>query len=57
MKNYVKYLGLFLVVAGAALLVFGQVNEMSTNNLLNLGSVGIMIGGVIAYICAGKYMK
>lgn len=57
MKNFVKYLGFALVIIGAILAILGFAMEWNDINLVNFGSIGLIIVGLTTYICAGKYIR
>lgn len=49
MKGYIKYLGLFSVLAGIVLFVIHILLNINGNNLLFSG-LTLVIGGTIAYV-------
>ena len=54
MANKIKYVGIALIVIGAATLLVSQTQGWNNNNAVNFGSAGAMIAGLITYIIAGK---
>ena len=57
MKDFVKYLGLALILIGAVLVILCFVQEWNNDNLVNFGSFGLTIVGLITYIVGVKYVK
>ncbi len=54
MKGYIKYLGLFSVLAGIVLFVIHILLNINGNNLLFSG-LTLVIGGTIAYVKLEKH--
>ncbi len=55
MKNFVKYLGIILVLIGFIILAISVLNNLTTNSLL-LVSLILVVGGLFTYILTNKYI-
>ena len=54
MASKIKNLGLALIVIGAILSILSHYLGWNNINFVNLGSVVLIIAGIITYIIAGK---
>ena len=54
MASKVKNIGLLLVVLGAIISILSHFLGWNNSNLINLGSVVMIIAGIITYITASK---
>ena len=54
MASKIKIAGLVLFIIGAILIILSHFMGWNNLNLLNFGSVAIMIVGLITYIAAGR---
>lgn len=54
MADKVKNIGLLLVVLGAIISISSHFFGWNNSNLVNLGSVVLIIAGIITYVTASK---
>lgn len=55
MKEFVKNMGIILVLCGFILLAISVLNNLTTNNWL-LVSMVLVVGGLFTYIITNKYV-
>ncbi|MFW6327974.1 MAG: hypothetical protein ACOC2F_06635 [Bacteroidota bacterium] len=56
MQNFLRNLGLFLILAGFILLVVSVIQGMTTNTLL-LVSGSLVVGGLLLYIILNRVIE
>ena len=54
MASKIQNIGLLLIILGALLSISSHFLGWNNSNLVNLGSLAMVIAGLIAYIVAGK---
>lgn len=54
MAKNIQLIGLLLVFIGAVVIALSMTMGWNNSNLINFGSAGIIIAGLITYIYAGK---
>ena len=54
MASKIKNLGLVLIIIGAILIILSHYLGWNNSNLVNMGSLAMIIAGLITYIVAGK---
>jgi membrane-bound ClpP family serine protease len=54
MASKIKNLGLVLIIIGAILIILSHYLGWNNSNLVNMGSLAMIIAGLITYIIAGK---
>ena len=54
MASKIKNLGLALIIIGAILIILSHYLGWNNSNLVNMGSLAMIIAGLITYIIAGK---
>lgn len=54
MAKYIQILGYVLIVIGAILIALSMTMGWNNSNIINFGSVILIIAGIITYIFASK---
>ena len=54
MNGFLKNLGIIIIVLAAIVLVLSHFLGWNNMNFVNLGSVALMVAGLITYIAASK---
>ena len=54
MAKNIQLIGLLLVFIGAVVIALSMTMGWNNSNLINFGSAGIIIAGLITYVYAGK---
>ncbi|MBR3916414.1 MAG: hypothetical protein IKJ49_04635 [Bacteroidaceae bacterium] len=57
MANKLKSLGFALIIIGAVIIILSHFLGWNNYNSVNLGSVALMIAGLITYIKASKKIR
>ncbi|MBR3877790.1 MAG: hypothetical protein IKJ23_06375 [Bacteroidaceae bacterium] len=57
MANKLKSLGFALIIVGAIIIILSHFLGWNNYNSVNLGSVALMIAGLITYIKASKKIR
>ena len=54
MAKYIQILGFLLIIVGGVIIALSMTMGWNNNNMINFGSVALVIVGLLTYIYAGK---